>query len=224
FGILLYGYKHFRDEEAFKADAVRELARLYKHVRNLMKSEDEDEDKSPDPVAKAARQETAKLHAGDPENKKLWKTFMPHCLEELNEIYERLDVKFDHTLGENFYNPMLPTVVEELLQAGGAQPSEGAEVIFSEEGQPPARIRKRDGAFTYTTTDLATIEYRVKTWNPNKVLYVVDFRQALHFRNLFAIARKWQYGRLHLEHVSFGSVLEEVAVDGKIVRRPMQTR
>src|SRR5262249_50581375 len=81
FSILLYGYKHFRDEAALRADPVRELARLYLHVRGLMKS-DEDEDAA-DPVAEAARQETAKLHAGDPENVRLWQMFMPWCMEEI---------------------------------------------------------------------------------------------------------------------------------------------
>src|SRR5262249_47711363 len=96
FGILLYGYKNFRDDEAFNKDPVRELLRLYLHVRNLMKAEgDEDEGDATNPVAEAARQETAKLHAGDPENLRLWKLFMPPCMEEIEDIYQRLGVQFD---------------------------------------------------------------------------------------------------------------------------------
>src|SRR5207244_38748 len=83
FGILLYGYKHFLDEESWKLDPVRELLRLYMVVRQLMKAEgDEDEGEASNPAAEGARQETAKLHAGDPENLRLWQTFMPWCLEE----------------------------------------------------------------------------------------------------------------------------------------------
>jgi arginyl-tRNA synthetase len=216
FGMLLYGYKYFRNDEAFRADPVRELARLYLHVRSLLKS-DEDDDKGDDPVAEAARQETAKLHAGDPENVRLWQRFMPACYQEIDRIYRRLDVTFDVTHGESFYNPMLPAVVKDLEQRGIAERSQGALVIFLEEGKPPALIRKRDGAFTYTTSDLATIRYRANTWHPDAMLYVVDARQALHFKNLFAAARRWGYDRVLLEHVSFGSVLGEN-------RAPLKTR
>ncbi len=216
FGMLLYGYKHFRDEEAFAADPVRELARLYIHVRGLMRG-DEDEDETADPVAEACRQETAKLHAGDPENVRLWTMFMPHCLEEINRIYRRLGVQFDHTLGESFYNPLLPDVVRDLEARGLAQTSQGAVVIPLREGEPPAMVRKRDGAFTYTTSDLATIRYRVGEWHAQAILYVVDARQALHFRNLFEAARKWGYDGVELRHVSFGSVLGRD-------RRPIKTR
>jgi arginyl-tRNA synthetase len=223
FGMLLYGYKHFRDEEALRNDPVREMVRLYVHVRKLMDEKDEadseDEgDNAPanNPVVDAVRQETAKLHGGDEENLLLWKTFMPWCLAEINTIYNRLDVHFDHTHGESFYNPMLPAVVESLQKKGLAQDSQGALVVFFGEDQPPARLKK-GGAFTYTTTDLATIRYRIDTFDPAAILYVVDFRQGLHFKNLFDIARRWGYDKVALEHISFGSVL------GKD-NRPLKTR
>jgi arginyl-tRNA synthetase len=216
FGMLIYGYKHFRDEEAFRADPVRELARLYKLVRSQMKGDDEDEGAG-DPVSEACREETARLHAGDPENVRLWKMFMPSCLEELNQIYRRLGVHFDETLGESFYNPMLPDVVRELEERGVAQRSRDALAIFFGEDKPPAIVQKRDGAFTYTTTDLATIRYRIEHWKPDAMLYVVDSRQALHFKNLFEAARRWGHDHVRLEHVSFGSVLGE---DNK----PLKTR
>jgi arginyl-tRNA synthetase len=202
FGMLLYGYKHFRDEAALKADPVREMVRLYLQVRNLIKPAEKDEDEddtsesySEEQVATArqvqneVRQETAKLHAGDPENVRLWQSFMPWCLEDLNRIYRRLDIHHDESHGESFYNPMLPGVVQELLDRGIAQETEDAVGIFLAEGQPPALVRKRDGAFTYTTSDLATIRYRMERWKPDAILYVVDFRQSLHFKNMFAAAR-----------------------------------
>jgi arginyl-tRNA synthetase len=216
FGILLYGYKHFRDEKALTEDPVREMVRLYLHVRKLMSDEgdsddDEGEGETPTtashPIADAVREETAKLHAGDEENLLLWKTFMPWCLEEINKIYTRLDVHFDHTHGESFYNPRLPAIVEEVKNKGLAKESQGAIAIFFGENDPPALVQKKDGAFTYTTTDLATIKYRVDTFDPVSMLYVVDFRQGLHFENLFDIARRWGYDKVALEHISFGSVL-----------------
>src|SRR5438093_9521012 len=112
---------------------------------------------------------------------------------------------------------MLPDVVGSLLEQGITQASEGAVVIFLREDEPPALIRKKDGAFTYTTSDLATIRYRVETWKPDAILYVVDFRQTLHFENLFEAARRWGYDQVELEHISFGSVLGPD-------RRPIKTR
>jgi arginyl-tRNA synthetase len=225
FGILLYGYKHFRDEAALKADPVREMVRLYKLVKKLTKPVEDKESKEEYSAAQieeakcvleAARQETAKLHSGDPENLRLWQMFMPWCREEIERAYRRLDVHFDHTLGESFYNPKLAEVVRSLVENGIAQQSKGAFVIFFSPDEPPALIQKSDGAFTYTTSDLATIRYRVEHWNPDIILYV-DSRQALHFKNLFDAARRWGYTDVLLQHISFGSVL---GPDGK----PIKTR
>src|SRR5256885_12900191 len=104
---------------------------------------------------------------------------------------------------------MLPDVVDSLLKKGIAEESQGAIAIFFGEGRPPALVRKRDGAFTYTTTDLATIRFRVDTWKPDAILYVVGAPQALHFQNLFDAARRWGYENVALEHIAFGSVLGE---------------
>lgn len=236
FGMLLYGFKNYRNKLALEKDPIREMARLYILVRELMKPSDKDKDEDGDEVDKgdqtaftkaaivvgrivahAARLETAKLHGGDAENVALWKQFMPWCLEEIDRIYRRLDVHFDHTHGESFYNPMLDGVVRDLLQNKIAEESRGAIAIFLEENKPPALIRKKDGAFTYTTSDLATIRHRVDAWKPDAVLYVVDARQSLHFQNLFRAARLWGVDRVELAHISFGSVLGED-------RKPLKTR
>jgi arginyl-tRNA synthetase len=217
FGILLYGYKHFLDEEAFREDPVAELARLYKHVRSLIRRLDDGEEDPTDPIMICCREETARLHAGDPENNRLWKAFMPACYAELERMYRRLDVHFDHILGESFYHPMLPGVVEDLLARGIATVSEGAVVVFFGEGEPPALVRKSDGAYTYTTTDLATVKYRVEQWHPDAILYVVDARQAYHFKGIFDVCRRWGVDQVQLEHVQFGSVLGDD-------RKPFKTR
>jgi arginyl-tRNA synthetase len=144
---------------------------------------------------------------------------MPWCLAEIEPIYQRLDVHFDETHGESYYNPVLPDVVRDLLQKGVAQETNGMVAIpspFGDEEHPPL-VRKRDGAFTYLTTDLATIRDRVQHWQPDEVLYVVDFRQALHFKILFDAARRWGYENTKLIHISFGSVL---GAD----RKPIKTR
>jgi arginyl-tRNA synthetase len=222
FGMLLYGYKHFLDREAFAKDPVRELARLYVHVRKLIKkvknAKGEEEEDPNDPIAQACRDETAKLHVGEEENLRLWREFMPHCYQEIAQTYARLNIlPFDNTLGESCYQPLLGEVVRSLRERGLAKESNGAVVVFFGEDEAPAVIQKRDGAFTYTTTDLATIRHRVEQWHPNVILYVVDFRQGLHFKQLFDVARRWGYGQVDLQHISFGSVL---GPDGK----PISTR
>ncbi len=217
FGMLLYGYKNFLDKEAFEKDPVHELARLYVDVRKMMKKDEEEEEGGNDPVAEACRLETAKLHAGDEENLRLWKQFMPYAYEYIAEVYRLLGIRFDHQHGESFYQPMLASVVEDLQKKGIAQVSQGAVAVFFGEEEPPALVRKRDGAYTYTTSDLATIRYRMEHWHPDAVLYVVDTRQALHFKNLFAIARRMGYAKVDLQHIAFGSVLGED-------RKPIKTR
>jgi arginyl-tRNA synthetase len=168
-------------------------------------------------IDRAVLAETAKLHHGDAENQRLWREFLPPCLADIGRIYRRLDVTFDETLGESFYHELLPGVVAAMIERGIARESDGAICVFVE-GQPaPLVIRKQDGAFLYGTTDLATIQYRVETWQPDAILYVVDHRQSLHFEQLFGAARKWGYDHLELVHVSFGTVLGE---DG----RPFKTR
>jgi arginyl-tRNA synthetase len=124
---------------------------------------------------------------------------------------------FDHTLGESFYEDRLAATVEELLKHKIARESDGAIGIFFAEGEPPMLVRKKDGAFLYGTTDLATIRYRMETWRPDAILYVVDRRQSLHFKQLFAAARLLGYTGVELQHVSFGTVLGD---DG----RPFKTR
>ncbi len=217
FGIILHGYKHMLDEKAFQNEPVKELARLYVEVRKLFKTPEEIAKGVIDPVQNACRDETAKMHKGDQTNLELWRKFMPLCLGEIDLVYQRLGVHFDHTYGESFYQPFLNKVVQDLSSSGLARESEGALAIFLTEDATPALVRKSDGAFTYMTTDLATIQYRVEQWKPDAILYVVDSRQSLHFSQLFQIAQQWLGQQTRLEHISFGSVL---GAD----RKPIKTR
>lgn len=168
-------------------------------------------------IARLARLETSRLHAGDSENEQLWNEFLPACLAALNQVYDRLDIKFDLTLGESYYNPMLSDVVESLKQKGLASESDGATCVFLEGNDAPFIIQKSDGAFTYATTDLATIKYRVEELKADESLYVVDARQSEHFDLLFRTARLWGYEDIQFQHVSFGTVMGK---DGK----PFKTR
>ncbi|MEZ6152688.1 MAG: arginine--tRNA ligase [Pirellulaceae bacterium] len=168
-------------------------------------------------LEQCAQLETAKLHEGDRDSLALWEQFLPLAITEIENVYRRLGVEFDFTYGESFYQPMLEGVVEELLRSGMAVESEGAICLFLEGFDAPMIVRKRDGAFLYATTDIATIEYRVEHFHPDVILYVVDHRQSEHFSKLFAAARAIGYDRLELHHISFGTVLGS---DGK----PFKTR
>ena len=168
-------------------------------------------------VTTASREETAKLHAGDPENRKLWEQFMPHCLEALEGIYQRLGVRFDVQLGESFYDAMLSEVVDDLKAKGLAEASEGAIVVFSDETKAPMMVQKRDGAFTYATSDLAKVKYCEDEFDADRLLYVVDSRQGDHFKQVFDVAQRWGYADVDFNHVAFGTILGSD-------RKPFKTR
>ena len=208
FGKLLVGWKELLDHDALHQDPVAEMERLYKEIHAASEK---------DPaVLDKARQELVKLQEGNVENLELWKEMIFLSQAAFQEIYQRLGVKFDHALGESFYNPFLKKVVEDLRQKEIARESEGALVVFFEEPalkENPAMVQKSDGAANYTTTDLATLQYRLENWKPDEIIYVTDSRQQLHFRQLFSIFKRWQpEATTRLFHVWFGTILGE---DGK---------
>mgnify|MGYP002623533084 FL=1 len=219
------------DKKADKkaADALRKLDRqrntIKKNIKSLMKKIDEaDADHNFTEIAAEHHNieqdvlaETAKLHEGDKENLALWNRFLPDCKGEIQSIYDRLNVTFDHELGESFYHDSLADVVSDLEARNLARESDGATCVFLDGFETPMIIRKRDGAFLYATSDLATIAYRMKEWKPDSILYVVDHRQSEHFQKLFATAKLWNYPDVDLRHIGFGTVL---GTDGK----PLKTR
>ncbi len=229
FGMLLVGWKSELNKDSLAADPLGEMERIYKLVSARCKE---------DPATmEAARAELVKLQNGDAENLALWHEMIRLSQVQFDTIYARLGVKFDVTLGESFYNPWLKQVVQQLTERGIATESEGALCVFSDgstkpEDDPflikdkdgwrpmPALVQKADGAANYTTTDLATLEYRLREFAPDEIVYVTDGRQQLHFRQLFAIFRRRHPGlaaKVRLAHVWFGSILGQ---DGK----PFKTR
>ncbi len=227
FGMLLLGWKRELDRAALDADPIAELERIYKSVNAACDA---------DPaVREAAKTELVKLQSGDAENLGIWREMIRLSQVQFDTIYARLGVKFDHTLGESFYNPHLRSVVDALLASGLARKSEGAVCVFSDGTRPPKDdpfqiqrdgqwhpnpqlIQKSDGGFNYSTTDLATIAHRLATWHPEEIIYVTDGRQQHHFQQLFHTFRRWHPAEnVRLAHVWFGSILGE---DG----RPFKAR
>jgi arginyl-tRNA synthetase len=220
FGKLIYGYKRWADPQALAADAIEELERLYKLGNSA----------TPDgsPELDEARAELVKLQNGDPANVALWQTFSDVSLAAFRQIYDRLGIRFDHNLGESFYNDKVGRVYRELQDARIAEESNGALVVFHDEHprfkrdieQPnPFIVRKADGASGYASTDLATALYRTEHFGADGIVIVTDFRQADHFEQLFLTVRKWfaakNYRLPELHHVTFGAVTGE---DGKALK------
>ena len=183
FGIIIKGYREFLNEEALKADPIEELQRIYVESYSRAKADEAWMD--------ACRMETVKLQQGDPENRALWKEFIRLSMGEFDRVYNRLDVKFDTTRGESYYQDQLAGVVESLEKAGMAKESDGAMIVdLTDDGLDVAIVRKRDGGFNYTTTDIATVATRMRDYNPERIIYITDERQQLHFKQFFHITRK----------------------------------
>jgi len=214
FGKLLVGWKTDLDQDRLEKNPIAEMERLYKKINAAADA---------DPaVLEKAREELVLLQKGDATNLEIWRQMIALSQHQFDTVYSRLGIRFDHTLGESFYNPQLDGIVAQLKEAGLARESEGALVVFFDETPDlkdhPAIVQKKDGAANYTTTDLATLEYRTNTWNPDEILYVTDGRQQLHFRQFFNIFRRWKpSATARLAHVWFGSILGD---DGK----PFKTR
>jgi arginyl-tRNA synthetase len=204
FGIVIWGWKNLLDMEALQRDPLAEIVRIYK---------DANERATSDPhVREACRQELVKLQAGDTENVDIWNECVGFSMQDFERVYKLLDIHYDLQCGESFYNDRLSGVVDRLLKAGVADMSEGAVVVFfrddPELADKPLIVRKRDGGFNYATTDLATIDYRVEDVKADTIWYVVGAPQILHFKQIFAVARREGY-TVDLRHVTFGSVLGE---------------
>ncbi|WP_029896350.1 arginine--tRNA ligase [Nocardia brasiliensis] len=213
FGMLIqYLDEHpdarWRHDDADGA-AVSALDRLYRAARTAF-------DADPD-FADRSRARVVALQAGNAQTLDRWRDIVAESQRAFADIYAKLGVLLtpEDSVGESFYNPMLSGVVAELLEQGVAVDSDGATVVFSDEvtgpdGAPvPLMVRKSDGGYGYDTTDLATIRYRIDALRAQRLLYVTDSRQALHFRLIFETARRagWLHDGIEAEHVPFGTVL-----------------
>jgi arginyl-tRNA synthetase len=200
FGKLISAYKRWCDKDALEKEPIKELLRIY------VKFHDE-ADKDPS-LEDEGRMYFKKLEDGEKEEVELWKTFRELSLKEFENVYKLLNVKFDSYAGESFYNDKMDEVVEEIDKKGLLVDSNGAKVVMLEEyNMPPCIIKKSDGATIYATRDLAAAEYRKKTYDFYKSIYVVGSDQKLHFRQLFKtlelMNHEWSKD---CNHVSFGMV------------------
>jgi len=232
FGMLCAYYIERMNKAAHKGEGIwadktlADIEEFYREAHHLYETDQE--------FAKDARAAVVGLHTGDEMWMRYWKIIVSTTSSHFREIYNRLGVIFrdEHIRGESFYKDMLADVVTELKKKRLAVESEGAVCVFPEgfkdkEDKPlPVIVQKSDGAYLYATTDLAAIRYRVGELKADKIIYVTDARQGLHFEMVFAVAKMagWDAKRTEdggqrteFAHVTFGSVLGE---DGK----PLKTR
>ena len=196
FGILIKGYRECLTQEERDNLAVATLEKCY--VESSARAKNDEAWKT------ACREELVKLQQGDPDDVALWKKFIEISINEFNRMYAKLGVKFDTWRGESFYRDMMAPVVARLVEMGLAEESEGALVVkFEDEGLPLAIVRKSDGGFNYTTSDIACVESRIRDYDPAEIIYVTDDRQILHFKQFFIICAKMGM-KAKLVHVPFG--------------------
>jgi len=191
--------------------SLDDLERSYKEMSDRVEKDSR--------AAEEVRGIISGLQRGERFPTELWKLAKKITLETCYDLYTRLNINLNekHTRGESFYKDKLKAIVEQLLKRNLAKESDGAVCVFPEgfknkEGEPlPLIVQKSDGAFLYATTDLAAIRYRVGELGAEKIVYVTDARQSLHFQMVFAVARMagWAKDKTELVHVTFGSVLGE---------------
>ncbi|BAZ50724.1 arginyl-tRNA-synthetase [Nostoc sp. NIES-4103] len=213
FGMLIAYLREVYPEALTTANAL-DIGDLVTFYRKAKLRFDADE-----AFQETARQEVVRLQAGAEDTLHAWKLLCEQSRQEFQVIYDLLDVSIIER-GESFYNPLLPTVVEDLEKSGLLVENQGAKCVFvdgftNREGEPlPLIVQKSDGGYNYATTDLAALRYRIQKDDAKRIIYVTDAGQANHFAQFFKVAGKagWIPDDVELVHVPFGLVLGE---DGK---------
>lgn len=199
FGKLIYAYKKWGDKKIIEENPIPELQKLYVKFHNEAEKDLSIED--------GARKEFKKFEEGDKGNRELWKWFVEESMQDVQKTYDNLGgIHFDYTHGESFYEDKMGPILEKGKKKGIFEKGEeGAYVIhFEDKNLPTVPVQKKDGTTLYITRDLAQIKYRIETWKPVKILYVVDIAQTLHFKQYFEAARMLGFQKNEGVHVWFG--------------------
>ena len=217
FGMLIEHLLDVGEKEAAHELSVGDLDTFYRQARASFDAEED--------FRSRARRRVVLLQQGDAETLRLWRVLVAESLRYFDEVYGRLGVLLtdDDVVGESFYNPMLPAVVDDLAAQGLLVESDGALCVFPEgfanrQGDPlPLIVQKSDEGFGYAATDLAAIRDRVTRVGARRILYVVGAPQAQHLGMCFAVARMagWLPPGVEAVHVAFGTVL---GADRKVMR------
>ncbi len=199
FGIILAAIQRYGRPQSEGEAAMAELEAIYARYNAEMKDDPALEDE--------ARRWSLALEQGDATARALWQWCVDLSLRAVQRNYDRLGVRFDYAYGESFYEPMLPGVIEEALRSEAAFRDVDGAVVAELDKLPKFIIQRSDGGTVYMTRDIATIKFRLQEFHPSHIIYVVDARQELHFRQLFAIVRAMGYAHdVELVHVPFGVI------------------
>lgn len=209
FGMLV---AHLQDLQQ-TTDELKDLETFYTQARIRFDNDPE--------FADVARKAVVSLQAGDEDMLSQWRRFIDVSLSHCRTVYKMLGITLvDSDLdAESRYNEDLPRVVDDLEKAGLLTESEGAKCVFLDDFEMPVIVQKRDGGYLYATSDLAAVKYRCQQLNVDRILYFTDFRQVLHFKQFFAVAKAASFVPKHctLEHHPFGTIM------GKD-KKPFKTR
>lgn len=203
FGKLIVAYKKYSSQQKVEEEGISELLRIYVLFHDEAKIHPE--------MDQEARDYFTKMEKGDEEALALWSWFKEVSLKEFERVYKMLGVKFDSYNGEAFYNDKMAAVISELEDKGLIEVDEGAKLVrLEEENMAPCLITKKDGSSLYATRDITAAEYRKKTYDFKKCIYVTAVQQNLHFAQWFKVIEKMGYEwAKDLVHVSFGMVSME---------------
>lgn len=201
FGKLIVAYKRWGNPSMIEQSPIQELLKLYVKFHELAEQDER--------LNEQARAIFKALEDGDQESLTLWEWFREESLKEFKHIYDLLNIQFDSYAGEAFYNDKMDQIVQELTDKKLLTRSNGAYIVELENSSP-CLIKKTDGATLYATRDLAAAMYRMETYKPEKIFYVVGNEQTLHFKQLFQVLDKMGYDwSKDLQHVPFGMMLKE---------------
>ncbi|ATU04866.1 arginine--tRNA ligase [Candidatus Gracilibacteria bacterium HOT-871] len=219
FGKLITAYKLWGDKEKLEEDAISHLLELYIKITKEIETEGENSE-----LEEQTRLEFRKLSSGEPESVEYWEKFTGASIKELRKQLKRLNVEPTYNIGESFYEGLnlpklenypdlkysMSDIVSELIEKKIATKNDdnSVGVIFDESTKIPSCIlQKRDGTKGYLASDLAAIKYRMENWNPEKIIYFVDIRQSLHFKQAFEIAKNAGWlGKTELFHAGNGFI------------------
>jgi arginyl-tRNA synthetase len=228
FGTVIASIMRYGRPEAAGEAAMERLEAIYARYNGEMKAQAEQKEQAeaegrPAPTFEPdledeARRWSLALEQGDPDARAIWQWCVDLTLAAAQRNYDRLGIRFDHAYGESFYEAMLPEVIAETLRSEAAYRDEDGSVVAELDKLPKFIIQRKDGGTVYMTRDIATVKFRLSEFDPAQIIYVVDGRQELHFRQLFAIVRAMGYAQeVGLVHIPFGII---TTPDGQ----PLSTR
>jgi len=211
FGKLLAAWKRWGEGELTEDISVATLLELYVRIHDEIENDPAVEDE--------ARLWFRRLEQGDPEARRMWEVCRSVSLKEFHRVYEMLGITFELVAGESFYQDKMQDTLQRLQDKGLTTLSEGATIVdLTAWNMPPFIARRSDDASLYATRDLAAAEYRWNTYHFDKMLYVVDVAQSLHFQQLFKVLELMGYEwHARCAHVAFGRMLGLSTRAGKVI-------